>query len=54
MSYHELSIEERATIQVAQLQGLSQRAIARMDSAAVLTVLLAFGSRLGKHSMTDL
>ncbi|MNQ92482.1 hypothetical protein D3C85_1079110 [compost metagenome] len=29
MSYHELSIEERATIQVGQLHGLSLRAIAR-------------------------
>ena len=30
MSYTELSIEERITIQLGQLQGLSQRAIARM------------------------
>ncbi|RMU71518.1 hypothetical protein ALP23_200007 [Pseudomonas syringae pv. apii] len=29
MSYHELSIEERITIQFGQLQGLSQRAIAK-------------------------
>jgi IS30 family transposase len=30
MSYTELSIEERATIQIGQLQGLSQRELARM------------------------
>ncbi|MDZ4263400.1 MAG: helix-turn-helix domain-containing protein, partial [Pseudomonas sp.] len=29
MSYTELSVEERATIQVGQYQGLSQREIAR-------------------------
>ena len=30
MPYQELNIEERVTMQVVQLQGLSQRAIARM------------------------
>lgn len=30
MFYHELNIEERIQIQLGQLQGLSQRAIARM------------------------
>ena len=28
MSYHELNIEERATIQISRLHGLSQKSIA--------------------------
>lgn len=38
MSYQELSIEERVTIQVGQLQGLSQRAIARMLDRSPSTI----------------
>ncbi|MBF7141031.1 MULTISPECIES: IS30 family transposase [Pseudomonas] len=38
MSYQELSIEERITIQIGQLQGLSQRAIARMLDRSPSTV----------------
>ncbi|MBG6124314.1 IS30 family transposase [Pseudomonas sp. BG2dil] len=38
MSYQELSIEERITIQFGQLQGLSQRAIARMLDRSPSTV----------------
>ena len=38
MSYQELSIEERVTIQVGQLQGLSQRAIARMLNRSPSTI----------------
>ncbi|MGH8352966.1 MAG: IS30 family transposase [Pseudomonas sp.] len=38
MSYHELSIEERATIQVSQLHGMSQRAIARTLSRSPSTI----------------
>lgn len=38
MSYQELSIEERITIQLGQLQGLSQRAIARMLDRSPSTI----------------
>lgn len=38
MSYHELSIEKRITIQLGQLQGLSQRAIARMLGRSPSTI----------------
>jgi IS30 family transposase len=38
MHYHELSIEERVTIQIGQLQGLSQRAIARMLGRSPSTI----------------
>jgi len=38
MSYQELSIEERITIQFGQLQGLSQRAIARMLNRSPSTI----------------
>lgn len=38
MSYQELSIEERVTIQFGQLQGLSMRAIARMIERSPSTV----------------
>jgi IS30 family transposase len=38
MSYQELSIEERITIQFGQLQGLSQRAIARMLERSPSTI----------------
>lgn len=38
MSYQELSIEERVTIQIGQLPGLSQRAIARMLDRSPSTI----------------
>lgn len=38
MSYQELSIEERITIQIGQLQGLSQRAIARILNRSPSTI----------------
>ena len=38
MSYTELSVEERATIQVGQYQGLSQREIARMLGRSPSTI----------------
>jgi IS30 family transposase len=38
MSYHELSIEERITLQLGQLQGLSQRAIAKMLNRSPSTI----------------
>jgi len=38
MSYHELSIEERVTIQIGQLNGLSQRAIANLLNRSPSTV----------------
>ena len=38
MSYHELSIEERATIQVGQLHGLGLRAMARMLGRSPSTI----------------
>lgn len=38
MSYHELSIEERVTIQLGLYQSLSQREIARLISRAPSTV----------------
>ncbi|MNP01834.1 Integrase core domain protein [compost metagenome] len=38
MSYHELSIEERITLQLGQLQGLSQRAIAKMLDRSPSTI----------------
>ncbi|KAF4560175.1 IS30-like element ISPsy38 family transposase [Pseudomonas sp. CES] len=38
MTYKELSIEERITIQLGQLQGLSQRAIARMLDRSLSTI----------------
>lgn len=38
MSYHELSIEERIQIQLGQLQGLTQRAIARMLDRSPSTI----------------
>lgn len=38
MSYHELSIEERATIQVCNLQGLGLRATARMLDRSPSTI----------------
>ncbi|MBC2692623.1 MULTISPECIES: IS30 family transposase [Pseudomonas] len=38
MSYHELSIEERVTVQIGQLQGLSQRHIARLLDRSPSTV----------------
>lgn len=38
MSYQELSIEERLTIQIGQSQGLSQRAIAKLLDRSPSTV----------------
>lgn len=38
MSYHELSIEERATIQVGNLQGMGLRATARMLGRSPSTI----------------
>lgn len=38
MSYQELSIEERVTIQIGQLQGLSQRAIAKLLDRSPSTI----------------
>jgi IS30 family transposase len=40
MSYHELSIEERVTVQIGQFQGLSQRHIARLLDRSPSTVSL--------------
>jgi IS30 family transposase len=38
MSYHELSIEERVTIQLGLAQGFSQRRIARLINRAPSTI----------------
>ena len=38
MSYHELSVEERATIQIGHIQGLSQRRIARLIERSPSTI----------------
>uniref|UniRef100_UPI004054151F helix-turn-helix domain-containing protein n=1 Tax=Pseudomonas sp. TaxID=306 RepID=UPI004054151F len=51
MTYHELSIEERATIQVSRLHGMSQQAIAQTLGRHRSTISRELGRNTGANGI---
>jgi IS30 family transposase len=51
MKYHELNIEERATIQVSRLHGMGQNAIARLLGRSPSTISRELRRNTGVHGI---